>query len=339
MQSREREPVETMQTRGARGQFTTAVVANDQLCREHFRLTLLAPAFPPTAPGQFVQLACFDEDALLHESREIEWPPFDRAADDVEFSARTPMLRRPFSLAGRRDTKDGVELDVIARTVGAGTDWMSLLKPGDRVSVIGPLGNAFALPPEDGIALMVGGGVGVPPMIYLAETLAQQNRRGVVFCGAMTRDLIALTITHDAPPPGAMSIDPLYNIAEFARHGIAAVLTTDDGSYGFRGYVTQALERYLDAWITDNADRQRMVIYTCGPEGMMKHAAAIAAKRGIACQVCIERAMACGMGTCQSCCIKVLKPDPAKPPLAGSEWCYRLACTDGPVFEAGKLLW
>src|SRR2546421_5262564 len=81
------------------------------------------------------------------------------------------------------------------------------------------------------------------------------------------------------------------------------------------------------------------MIYTCGPEPMMKRVAEIAAARGIDCQIAVERAMACGMGTCQSCCIRVRKPDASKPPLVGRDWCYRLACTDGPGFRGGGLLW
>ena len=80
-------------------------------------------------------------------------------------------------------------------------------------------------------------------------------------------------------------------------------------------------------------------LYTCGPEPMMKRVADLAAARGLECHVAVERAMACGMGTCQSCCIKVRKPHPAKPPLVGRDWCYRLACTDGPVFRGAELLW
>ena len=72
---------------------------------------------------------------------------------------------------------------------------------------------------------------------------------------------------------------------------------------------------------------------------MMKRVAEIAAARGIDCQIAVERAMACGMGTCQSCCIRVRKPDPGKPPLVGRDWCYRLACTDGPMFRGSDLLW
>ncbi len=81
------------------------------------------------------------------------------------------------------------------------------------------------------------------------------------------------------------------------------------------------------------------IIYTCGPEPMMKRVADIAAARGLECQIAVERAMACGMGTCQSCCIRVRKPDPAAVPLPGQDWCWRLACTDGPVFRGADLLW
>jgi dihydroorotate dehydrogenase electron transfer subunit len=173
-------------------------------------------------------------------------------------------------------------------------------------------------------------------MLYLAEQLA--GRRAVVFAGALTRDLLPLTVTADAPPPTAEGTDPLYNIAEFARHGVGAVITTNDGSYGYKGLVTEALEKYLDRYMPEPRNRG-VVIYTCGPEPMMKRVAEIAAKRGMECQVSVERAMACGMGTCQSCVIKVKKADPSQPPLAGREWCYRLACTDGPIFRGEELLW
>jgi dihydroorotate dehydrogenase electron transfer subunit len=240
------------------------------------------------------------------------------------------MLRRPFSLAGRRDRGSTTEIDIIHRVVGIGTDFLSHLKEGDEVGVLGPLGNTFALPQEDQEAVLVGGGVGIPPMLYLAEKLAE--REATAFAGALTRDLLPLTIVESAGR-SADDIRPLSDIAELAKHGVRSVITTDDGTYGFRGFVTQALEKYLDA------SKPNAVIYTCGPEPMMKRVADIALARGIECQIAVERAMACGMGTCQSCCIKVKKPDPSQPPLVGKDWCYRLACTDGPVFQAADLLW
>ena len=125
-----------------------------------------------------------------------------------------------------------------------------------------------------------------------------------------------------------------------AEHSVfvRSVISTDDGSYGFRGFVTQALEGYVNQLKTQHS-ALRTIIYTCGPEPMMKRVAEIAQARGIECQIAVERAMACGMGTCQSCCIRVKKPDPSQPPLVGKDWCYRLACTDGPVFRGADLLW
>ena len=321
-----------------RGQFIATVAVNVPLCREHFRLTLRLDHFPDTEPGQFVQVACRDAVDGDAEPRTFQWQPGERLdVADADLLGRRATLRRPFSLAGRRDASGGVEIDLIHRTVGVGTDWLAGLAVGHPVSVIGPLGNRFAPPAGGGPALLVGGGVGIPPMLYLAQRW--QGRRAVAFAGAVTRELLPLTITADAPPPAhAGDVDPLYNVAEFARHGVPAVVATDDGSYGFRGFVTQALERYLDRWFA-RPGVPRPTVYTCGPEPMMRRVAALAAARDLGCQVAVERAMACGMGTCQSCVIKVRKPDPAAPPLAGSDWAYRLACTDGPVFAAADLLW
>jgi dihydroorotate dehydrogenase electron transfer subunit len=321
-------------TATARGQYLSTVRANVPLCRDHFRLVLSLPAFPATEPGQFVQVSCRGVGEADVAQRERDWQP-DQPLELGKDNLLAPqaMLRRPFSLAGRRDTSGGVELDLIHRVVGIGTDWLSRLTPGDQVDVLGPLGNRFALPQQDATAVLVGGGVGIPPMLYLAEKL--RGHRAVAFAGALTRDLLPLTILEDVPPNQAT---PTPSIEDFARHGIPSVITTDDGSYGFRGFVTQALEQYLDSLSTEHSESST-VIYTCGPEPMMKRVADIAAARNIECQIAVERAMACGMGTCQSCCIRVKKPDPQQPPLVGRDWCYRLACTDGPVFRGSDLLW
>jgi dihydroorotate dehydrogenase electron transfer subunit len=321
-----------------RDQFDCKVLSNSPLCREHFRLVLGLPWFPPTEPGQFVQVSCRgieqDESERLGE---VEWPSIGlpRLGGD-EVVRPLAFLRRPFSLAGRRDTDRGVELDLIHRVVGVGTDWLARLSPGDSVGLLGPLGNRFALPPAGATAVLVGGGVGIPPMLYLAEKLA--GMPAVAFSGAVTKDLVPLTLAAGATSPSADDTEPRMTVGEFSRYGIPSVVTTDDGSYGFRGYVTQALEAHLDRRHPRSAS-PRPVVYTCGPEAMMKRVAEIAAVRGLECQVAVERAMACGMGTCQSCCIRVRKLDPAKPPLVGRNWCYRLACTDGPVFRGADLLW
>ena len=321
-----------------RGQFDAIVRSNLPLCREHYRLVLVLHEFPSTEPGQFVQIYCRDpiQDQSEHE---LEWRG-DRPPDICGQELLEPQayLSRPFSLAGRRDSGGTVELEFIHRVVGVGTQWLSRLKAGCRVRLLGPLGNRFTLPAGDELAILIGGGVGIPPMLYLAEKLT--GRDALAFCGAVSRDLLPLTFNDDSPEPSPDTVEPLFNVSEFSRHGIPAVLSTDDGSYGFRGFVTQALERYLDnASPRLRAAVSRPLLYTCGPEPMMKRVAEIAAERGLECQVAVERAMACGMGTCQSCCIRVSKDDPAKHPLAGRAWCWRLACTDGPIFRGADLLW
>ncbi|MEM1011485.1 MAG: dihydroorotate dehydrogenase electron transfer subunit [Planctomycetota bacterium] len=321
-------------------------MANVPLCREHNRLTLRVPDMPASVPGQFLQVKCRDvDDAPIGEVEEIvhEWSPGMRIdVHQGDANRPTPVLRRPFSIAGRR----GEEVDLINRDIGPGTHWLSTLRPGDKVDVIGPLGVGFTLPDPGGIALLVGGGVGIPPMIYLAQALAALNdeaadddrRKAVAFAGAITRDLLSLTITDDAPEPPAgrtsKSMEGLYNIDEFSQFGFPAIISTDDGSYGWHGRVTEPLARYLDAWFDDSWEvgSVRPTIYTCGPEPMMIAVAQVARERGLACQVAVERAMACGMGTCQSCVIR-------QKDESDRGWSYRLACTHGPVFEASTLLW
>lgn len=278
-----------------RGIFTGRVIENRALCREHFLLRAQFPHLPPTRPGQFVQVLCRDK------------------------GVQDPMLRRPFSLAGRT----GDTVDLIHRVVGSGTAYLSALSEGDELNILGPLGNAFPLPKDGERAMLVGGGVGIPPMIYLASALGHAAKDAAVFAGATTKDLLALTV---ATPPHADGT-PSSCIAEFSRHGVRAAISTDDGSLGAKGFVTHTLEAQLSRNATN------AVIYTCGPEAMMKRVADIAAKHDVPCHVAVERAMACGMGTCQSCCIRVA--DPAKP----DGWRYALACTEGPVFQSGRLLW
>jgi dihydroorotate dehydrogenase electron transfer subunit len=336
-----------------RSQFIAVVAENLPLCREHYKLILRLEAFPQTEPGQFVQVACRDMDANYSPETELDWQPgMTLDLEGRELMSPLALLRRPFSLAGRRDGAGGVELDLIHRIVGVGTDWMSRLAPGDQVNILGPLGNRFTLPAAGQQAILVGGGVGIPPMLYLAEKVAGQD--AVAFCGALTRELLPLTIASGVANPGEDSFEPQPTIVEFARYGVRSVISTDDAVWGFRGFVTQALEAYLEKAgfrvqgsgnslpTSLNLEPRTLspLIYTCGPEPMMKRVAQIAAARGIECQIAVERAMACGMGTCQSCCIR-LKREEARDgrAFAGRDWIYKLACTDGPVFKGSDLLW
>lgn len=338
-------------TPASRGRFDAVVETNRPVCREHFalRLRVTGPrAFPATAPGQFVQLGCRtpeaaqDTEAML--GREIEWSPGQPpAARQPELCEPLALLRRPFSLAGRGDDGDGAWIEIIHRVVGVGTDWLARLKPGDAVDLIGPLGNSFTLPHDKAIGLLVGGGVGLPPMFYLAETLRHAGWDSVGFVGAMTRDLLAVTFDENVEPdPEGL---PKLSALEFAHHNFPSVITTNDGSCGLKGLITDGLERMIEMLPEDRRSVTR--IFTCGPDPMM-HAVAVMAKRyGIDCEVCLEQAMACGMGTCQSCVVKIdptlwhaERREPAHDMTAdGRPWRFKLACTDGPVFNADAVVW
>ena len=334
-----------------RGLYEGRVEFNRTLCREHLHLRVrLAGGFPPTQPGQFIQLGCRPPDSMLADRAALHgeqtcWrPDGPPRLGQIELCGAMALLRRPFSLAGRVDEPGGaVLLDVIHRVVGVGTAWLAALEPGDPVDLLGPLGNQFDLPPGKSLGLMVGGGVGLPPMFYLAEALGAAGWDGVGFVGAMTADLLAVDWEEGIPP--SLKGEPVASIRQFARCGFPSVVTTDDGSLGLPGRITMGLERYLST--LDEPTRRRAVVYTCGPEPMMRAAAAMAESAGIDCQVCLEQAMACGMGTCQSCIVRIEhhppQPDPLTPAHGctpeGRAWRYNLACTDGPVFPSNKVVW
>ena len=293
-----------------RGVFVAEVTANRIICRDHYLLRL-AGEFPPTKAGQFVQLQCRRIDERLGVAV-VDWPA-DRppVLAQPELTLKTPLLRRPLSLAGRRDCGDGVaELDIIYRAVGAGTQWLAGVKPATQLSVLGPLGNRFAIAADKPAAILVGGGVGTPPMLYLARALLAAGKKVVAFYGAKSAEML-----------------PLSEIEKVA--GAEAVFATDDGSLGFGGLVGDALTDWLE---TSGADPAELAAYSCGPEPMMKAVGDICIARDIPCQLALERHMACGMGTCQSCVVKIR--DDSK-----RGWSYKLCCKDGPGFEARDIIW
>ncbi len=296
------------------------------------------PQFPPTEPGQFVQVACRDLDQDYSPEYEAEWEPGRRPLDlcGRELMSPLAMLRRPFSLAGRRDTPDGVELDLIHRVVGVGTDWMSKLKPGDRVHVLGPLGNQFALPPEKG-ALLVGGGVGIPPMLYLAARLV--GRRAVAFCGALTRDLLPFTVTNDAPAPDGRQLQPAL------QHRRVCPPRRRRGHLDRRRLVRLPRVRHAGAGTLPRRLPHRQRRPRAGrrlhvrpraddeasPTSRLAGASSARSRSSGRWRAAWARARAAASASAS--------PTPPRPPLPGRDWSYRLACTDGPVFRGSELLW
>ena len=219
----------------------------------------------------------------------------------------TPLLRRPFSLLGLvREEGRVTGIEILFKVVGKGTERLTRCRTGDRLSVIGPLGNAFLVPESCRQLVLVAGGIGVPPIRFLAQSLLERDdglNRCVVFIGGRSQE-------------------DLVCISEFDLPGFLLDVSTDDGSRGHQGLVTHSLERTLDSTPVD-------LICACGPPAMLKAVADIALRRDIPCQVSIEAMMACGMGACLGCAVETTDGDAR----------YRHVCVDGPVFDAGRIKW
>ena len=297
-----------------RGIFTARVVANEPICKEHNRLTLKADSFPASRPGQFINILC-----SLSES---SYPRVIEQADEGQLImdkanvlAAPALLRRPFSLAGRRKDNQGARtvLEIIYRIIGSGTHWLSQLGEGEQVNIIGPLGNGFRTDflQSETLAVLIGGGTGIAPLTYLASELMQEGRRIKFFVGAASKDIL--------PISKAILEDNRFLI----------IIATEDGSAGFKGTVLQAWEDWLGR---QSLSPSGIVVYTCGPEVMMREVAQRCISMGVRCQVSLERIMACGMGICQGCAVKVRMETPPY-------WQYKLTCTDGPIFDADEVIW
>ena len=302
------------------------VVSCTATCREHVTVELAVPRFPPSEPGQFLLLECRTRDNT--EPAVHDWPPSGfPSLSDKDLREPRPFLRRPLSIADRWSAPDGaVHLCVISRTVGAGTRWLEGLRPGDTLNVTGPLGRGFRVPPHDVPLVLLGGGVGIPPLLYLARCLHKLGRRDVTaIVGARTRELLPL------PLLGEPLIDGTPTLCAALPGGAAfeTVITSDDASVGVAGIVSDGLRK----WYEQRApQRQPVAVFACGPEKMLKAAAQVTRELGLTCQLCIERNMACGLGSCLSCVVRVR--DEHQP----EGWRWALACADGPVFDRDDLL-
>lgn len=213
-----------------------------------------------------------------------------------------PLLPRPMSIL-EEDVRGGT-VSFLMKVVGEGSRRLAQSHPGDAVNGLGPLGNPFpadAVPPGR-TALLVGGGVGMPPLLFLARTL--------VPAGVKVQFL-----------QGGRSADDLLLLDEIRALEIEPVLATEDGSAGVRGFVTLPFAGALASGPT--------AVYACGPEGMLRAVGEVCAGK-VPCYLSLEARMGCGYGVCLGCVVAV---DEGEGPR------YRKVCQDGPVFEAGVLRW
>jgi dihydroorotate dehydrogenase electron transfer subunit len=304
-----------------KGIFSATVKANRQVGHRFYRLALEfsgagAEAFAEFKPGQFAQLDL--SSAAL--------PPAEAIPEDLaDVARREILLRRPFSFADVTTRADKTVAEVLYSVVGPATLRMTTLSPGDSISVIGPLGNGFSVPAGKKTAVLISGGMGVPPLQHLAKVLTSDYPQIAViaFAGAKTAKELPFESKLDA-----ISQQLGFAIPEFAGYGIKSLVATDDGSAGFAGLVTGCLAQWLEETCPEP---QTTIIYACGPEAMLAKIAEIANQKRIDCQISMERRMACGFGVCQSCAVPCRIGD-------SSETIYKLCCEDGPVFDSREVI-
>lgn len=222
-----------------------------------------------------------------------------------------PLLRRPFSIFEvLRDAKGTpVGISVLNKRIGIGTSLIYDAAPGSRMGCLGPLGRPFepVSPPAE--AWMVAGGVGLAPFVTLSETLQARGTTARLFYGART----ARDLTH---------------VELFEQLNVQSILSTEDGSRGTRGFVTEP----LDAALSATAKSTDLRLYACGPTPMMRAVAKLAASYGRRCDVSLEQVMGCGLGGCYSCVV------PARAAHGGPPHHTR-TCIEGPVFDAQRIVW
>lgn len=303
----------------ARCLMDTTVVRVGRPADEHVAIEMLAPGFPPSLPGQFLQVLCRDHDdpaVASHDWNDGSFP----LLESPDWSGRGAFLRRPFSIADRWEDEQGrTHLAILSRAVGPGTRFLDALAAGDVLNVAGPLGRPFRVPDGARPLVLIGGGVGIPPLLYLARHLRALDRRDVtVIFGARSGALF----------PVEHRVDPLrLNLSGGADY--PAIVTTDDGSLGRAGRVTDALRD----WAADRGGAAAAaLVFACGPERMLHAIGELTRELGMECQLCIERTMGCGAGTCLSCVVRVA--DSTRP----VGWRWALSCSEGPVFDRDLLV-
>jgi dihydroorotate dehydrogenase electron transfer subunit len=265
---------------------------NVQLARDTYRIRFTCPEIARRiVPGQFIMM---------------------RLA-----GTNDPLLGRPLALydvvPGANGEPEG--LDIVYLVVGKMTRRLATLERGAPLEVWGPLGNGFP-PAETGHLVMVAGGIGQTPFLALArEYLGLQTYGDPARQVPQAREV---TLCY-----GARRREYLAGVGDFERVGVQVRLSTDDGSFGHHGLVTELIRPVVQ----ESSIPCRIVC--CGPEPMMETTARIAHELGLPCQVSLETPMACGIGICFSCVAKVRD--------AAGNWDYRRTCVDGPVFDAADV--
>ena len=235
-----------------------------------------------------------------------EFKPGNFVAVAIGDERSSLILRRAFSIYQVSDRGVyGGTIDIVVSPHGPGTDYLANLKRNDTINLVGPLGKPFSLPKDPVPCVLVGGGYGAAPLFTLAEALTARGCRVDFILGASTQE-------------------KLFGMLEARRISTSLSVTTNDGTAGQMGLVTDVLP---DAIKKSNA----AVVYACGPMKMLQAVAEVAALHGIVSQTSVEESMACGIGVCMTCVL----------PIIGDDGVTRMlrSCVDGPAFRGDKVRW
>jgi dihydroorotate dehydrogenase electron transfer subunit len=306
------------------------VVFNQPLSSAYRHLGLAVPGFPAGFhAGQFVMVRPAAADA--------------------------PFLPRAFSIYRLGAGRHAPVVEILYKVLGKGTQCLARVEPGHEVDLLGPLGNHFAAPRDGEIAVLVAGGIGVPPIAAVAAECGMPSNAE---CGM--RNAEGKT---QEPGGGRLQVflggrtsEDILCVKDFEQAGAEIRITTEDGSLGVRGLITDLLEPFLARLEVPSAECQvpraesrdhpgprtpdlgratsdlgPVTVYTCGPPGMLRAVASLAQRYSVPCQASVEATMACGFGACMGCAVEVQGNGPGPS--------YRLVCKDGPVFDARDIKW
>ena len=301
-----------------RGDYQAVIQFNERIAHDIYQMDLLftgegADAFQQLQPGQFAELDL--SKTTLPDEKDVPMVLRDKLQRQI-------ILRRPFSFSHGYTTDEGVVAELIYAAIGPASLRMTAVQRGDTMAVIGPLGQGFTVSQQRKVALLVGGGLGTPPIEHLARLLSAERPEveTTVFVGSRSVDVLPF----DTQVSGSSVTLPPFEACR-----VPYTLATDDGSAGHHGLVTECLE----SWIQAHRDRppDTIEIFACGPEPMLAATAQVAQKHRLACQVSLERRMACGFNLCQGCAVECRDPQ-------AQDTVYKMCCEAGPVFRGDEVV-
>ncbi|MGQ9604843.1 MAG: dihydroorotate dehydrogenase electron transfer subunit [Thermogutta sp.] len=234
-----------------------------------------------------------------------------------------PLLGRPLAMYDVAiSAEDGLpgELDIVYITLGRMTRILATLRPGDAIEIWGPLGNGFA-PCQAPHLILVSGGIGYTPFLAVAKEALNRQHYGRSAREPRVQDVV---LCH-----GVRTADYLPDLNPFSDAGVEVLVSSEDGTVGQKGLVIAMLPDVLNRYRRDSA-----CVYSCGPEPMLRAVADICARHGVPCFVSLETPMACGLGICFSCVVRLRE----RQGDSGEGWDYHRVCVEGPVFDASRVI-